>query len=200
MKNLLSLFFPFLICPLSFLTTLNACSCIGIPETFLKDTKKDQLVIHVKIIEHEGPGEIFQSMNTGTSKLKVINVLSGNLEDDIVYFVSGEGAACRANIQGLEIGEEMILKPGIFTREKDKNKIFLHGSICSRWMQPIKDGRVVGNVTKNKMSKRYRKIKKLREKGDEKSLKRLDKLYKKPVKSQRIRIRKLKKKLSRVTI
>ena len=198
MKNQIKLFIIVLICSLSFLTTLNACSCIGIPETFLKDTKKDQLVIHVKIIEHEAPAEYTHYMELGTSKLKVLNVLSGNLEDDIVYFVSGEGAACRANIQGLEIGEEMILKPGIFTREKDKNKIYLNGSICSRWMQPIKDGRVLGNVTKNKMSKRYRKIEKLREKGDEKSLKQLDKLYKKPVKSQRIRIKKLKKKLSRV--
>jgi len=198
MKNLLKLFFPFLICFLSILSQINACSCLGISETFLKDVKKGELVIHVKILAHEAPPEYTHSMELGTSKLKVLNVLSGNLESDIVYFISGSGAACRANILGMEIGKEMILKPGVLDREKDK--ISLDGSICSRWMQPVENGRVIGTVTKNRMAKRFSKMNKLREKEDEKSKKQFEKLYAKPLKTERIRIKKLKRKLSRMTV
>jgi len=64
-----------------------------IPEIFLNDFHKGELVIHVKILEHEAPPEITHSMLQSTSKLKVLNVLNGNLKSDIVYFVSGTSAA-----------------------------------------------------------------------------------------------------------
>jgi len=90
----------------------------------------------------------------------------------------------------------MILKPDQFNNKIDKNKTYLNGSICSRWMQSVENGRVIGNVTKNRMTKRYNKMNKLQAKGDAKSMKCLKRLSEKPIKTQRIRIRKLKRKIS----
>jgi len=197
MKNLLKLFITIIIFSFSVFSQLNACSCMSIPETFLKDFKKNELVIHVKVLEHEAPPELTHSMMQSISKLKVLNVLNGDLKSDIVYFINGSSAACQANIEGMEIGKEMILKPRQQEDKKDKNKTYLKGSICSRWMQPVENGRVIGNVTKNRMSKRYKKMNKLEAKGDEKSMKCFKKLSEKPLKSQRIRIKQLKKILSK---
>jgi len=103
----------------------------------------------------------------------------------------------RPNIEDIDVGTEMILKPGKLNGEKDKNKIYLNGNICSRWVMPIKDGRVLGMVTKNRMKRRYKKMKKYYNKGDEKSMRRWKELSEKPLKIQRIRIKKLKKILSK---
>ena len=172
---------------------------MGARETFLQDIGKNELVIHVKILAHGPPPEFTHPMmEQSTTKLEVLNVLKGNLKTDIVYFVNGAGAACQANIERMEIGKEIILKPESFDGEKGKNKIYLNGNICSRWMQPVENGRVIGSVTKNRMAKRYNKMNKLREKGDEKSLKRFEKLNERPLKMERIRIKKLKRKINRV--
>lgn len=197
MKNSLKLFIPILFFSFSMLSKMNACSCIGIPETFVKDFKKDNLVIHIKVLEHLDSPEPNDYRMKSITKLKVLNVLNGNLNDDIVYFMNGEGSMCQASIEGMDIGKEMILKPGRFDSKEDKNKTYLNGSICSRWMQPIENGRVSGNVTKNRMLKRYNKMNKLQAKGDEKSKQRWKKLSEKPLKTQRIRIKKLKRILSR---
>lgn len=186
-----------MICSISFMTQLNACSCIGIPETFLKDYQKGELVIHVEVIGHEAPTEEYYPTTHGITKLKVLQVLSGSLKQDIVYFVSGSSAACQGSIHGLEIGKEMILKPGI-AKGADKTKTYINGSICSRWIQPMENGRVTGTVTKTRMAKRHDKMQALAEKGDEKSLKCLEKLSNKPFKSQKMRVKKLKRILAKV--
>jgi len=87
MKNLLKLFILILIFSIAMLSQINACSCVGIPETFLKDFHKDNLVIHVKVLEHEASSEPDNYRMKSITKLKVMNVLNGNLNDDIVYLL-----------------------------------------------------------------------------------------------------------------
>jgi len=187
----LNLFLCLLLPFFATVSNLNACSCKEVAETFLADFHKEELVIHVQILKHRAS----LVLNQHASKLKVLNVLNGNLNDDTVYFVNGLSAACLANIEGMAIGEEMILKLEQVYIEKDKT--YLLGNTCSRWRQPVKNGRVLGSITKNPMANRHHKMNKLAKKEDAKSLKRLHRLSKKAPKSQSIRIGRLGKMLDR---
>ena len=87
MKNLLKLFFPVFIFSFSNLVQMNACSCVGIPETFVKDFQKNNLVIHVKVLKHEASPEPDNYRMKSITKLKVLNVLNGSINDDIARYM-----------------------------------------------------------------------------------------------------------------
>lgn len=137
-----------------------ACSCIGIPCTFLAcELRDDQHVVHARVIGHDRLDDADQfAYQRELTVLQVLDELTDRSLPDTIYFYHGQSSACDRMLSSNEIGDEFILRLHRKTFFEAELNIPLYAmSICDRPELRVLDGKVHGYITKNRKCERREK-------------------------------------------
>ena len=133
-----------------------ACTCFDPPKTFVENIKANHIIFSGIILEQlDVPydSNVYR-IHQAVTKIAVKKWYQNKMHSDTIYYANGSGVFCNKSIEGLNAGEEVIIKSvkesfyDPFFSEIIKSPIVAY-DICDVSLLYVKGDKIIGDVTKS---------------------------------------------------